>query len=44
MTVKLLQEQNDKIFAYRNKVYAEIDKAITNCDFEKAQELMKIYL
>lgn len=42
--LKMLQEQNDKIFAYRNKVYAEIDKAIANCDFEKAQELMKIYL
>lgn len=42
--LKMLQEQNDKIFAYRNKVYAEIDKAIANCDFDKAQELMKIYL
>lgn len=42
--LKMLQEQNDKIFNYRNKVYAEIDKAIANCDFEKAQELMKIYL
>lgn len=42
--LKLLQEQNKKIFAYRNKVYAEIDKAITDCDFDKAQEIMRIYL
>lgn len=42
--LKLLQEQNEKIFNYRNKVYAEIDKAITDCDFDKAQEIMRIYL
>lgn len=42
--LKMLQEQNEKIFAYRNKVYAEIDKAIADCDFERAQEIMRIYL
>ena len=42
--LKLLQEQNREILNYRNKVYAEIDKAICNCNFEKAQELMKNYL
>lgn len=42
--LKLLQEQNRKIFEYRNKIYTEIDKAISNCEFEKAQELMNKYL
>ena len=42
--LKMLQEQNEKIFNYRNKVYAEIDKAIIVGDFDKAQEIMRIYL
>lgn len=42
--LKLLQEQNRQIFEYRNKIYTEIDKAISNCEFEKAQELMNKYL
>ena len=39
--LKLLQDQNRQIFEYRNKIYAEIDKAICECDFERAQDLMK---
>lgn len=42
--LKLLQQQNREVLEYRNKVYAEIDKAICACDFDKAQELMKNYL
>ena len=42
--LKLLQEQNRQIFEYRNKIYTEIEKAISNCEFEKAQELMNKYL
>lgn len=42
--LKLLQKQNDEIFKFRNKVYAEVEKAITECNFERAQELMRLFL
>lgn len=38
---KIMLAEHEKEFAYRDKVYAEVKKALADCDFEKANELMK---
>lgn len=38
---KIMMKEHEKEFEYRDKVYEEVKKSLANCDFEKAQELMK---